>query len=168
VNSTDISLLILRCGLGAMLAAHGLNKVFGAGGIDGTTRWFEGLGFRPAWVHARLAAATEIGAASLMIVGLLTPLACAAYVGLMVVAALTDHRGNGFFIFKGGWEYVGFVGLVAVGVATLGPGKWSIDNAADWHLFGLGWASFALILGAASGLALLLVSRGSTTEAADR
>jgi putative oxidoreductase len=30
---------------------HGLNKVFGGGGISGTARWFEGLGLRP-WVFA--------------------------------------------------------------------------------------------------------------------
>ena len=32
----------------------------------------------------------------------------------MTVASLTDHRGKGFFIFKGGWEYVAFVGAIAV------------------------------------------------------
>jgi putative oxidoreductase len=168
VNNVDLSLLILRWGLGAMLAAHGVNKVFGPGGIDGTTRWFDGLGFRPAWLHARLAAATEIGAAALMIVGLLTPMACAAYVGLMVVAALTDHQGKGFFVFKGGWEYVGLVGLVAVGIAALGPGKWSLDRAANWHLFGLDWAGAALIVGVASALALLVVGRDRSTKAVNR
>jgi putative oxidoreductase len=41
----------------------------------------------------------------------------------MTVAGLTDHRGKGFFIFKCGWEYVGFVGAVAVALAFLGPGR---------------------------------------------
>jgi hypothetical protein len=45
-----------------MLPDNGVNKVLGADGIEGTTRWFEGLGFRPAWLHARVAATTEFGA----------------------------------------------------------------------------------------------------------
>jgi putative oxidoreductase len=140
-----------------MLAAHGVNKIFGEGGLDGTTRWFEAMGFRPAWLHARVAAITELGAAALMIVGLITPAACSAYAGLMLVAALSDHRGKGFFVFKGGWEYVGLVGLVAVCVAGLGPGKWSIDAVAHWHLFGVGWAALALVVGLLGALALLFV-----------
>jgi putative oxidoreductase len=166
--AVDLSLLILRLALGAMLAAHGLNKIVGAGGIEGTQRWFEGLGFRPAWLHARLAAATEIGAATLMVLGLVTPLACAAYVGLMVVAARTDHRGKGFFVFKGGWEYVGLVGVVAVCVAAMGPGEWSVDGVIDWHLVGLRWAAFSLVVGLLSAGALLSVGRGHSTGIVDR
>jgi putative oxidoreductase len=164
-SAVDVSLLILRCGIGGMLAAHGLNKIFGAGGLEGTTRWFEALGFRPAGLHARVAAMTELGAAALMIGGLLTPLACTGYVGLMVAAALTDHRGKGFFVFKGGWEYVGLIALVAVCVAALGPGKWSIDAAVHWHLFGLGWAGIALVVGLLGAVALILVGREGSTDA---
>jgi putative oxidoreductase len=111
-----------------------------------------------------VAATTEIVAAALMIAGLLTPLACTSFVGLMVVAAMTDHRGKGFFVFKGGWEYVGLVGLVAVCVAALGPGKWSIDAAIHWHLSGLSWAGFALVAGILGAVALLLVGRQHSTE----
>jgi putative oxidoreductase len=130
------------------------------GGITCTERWFDALGFRPAWVHARLAAATEPGAAAMMLPGLVTPPACAAYVGLMVVAAFIDHRGKGFFVFKGGWDYVGLVGLVAIAVAALGPGRWSVNAAIPWHPLGLAWAVFALVLGLLSATALLSVLPG--------
>jgi putative oxidoreductase len=165
MSTVDISLLLLRVGLGGMLAAHGMNKVFGPGGLAGTTQWFAGLGFRPAKLFARLAAATEIGAGSLVIIGLATPLACAAYVGLMVVAGLTDHRGKGFFEFKGGWEYVGMVGLVAVCLVALGPGGWSLDAGLHWRLSGLGWALLALLLGVSSAVVILVAGRRSTTAA---
>src|SRR5215469_4179718 len=104
-NATDVALLVLRLGMGVMLCAHAVNKVFGAGGLEGTTRWFASLGLRPAWLHARMAAATEFGAGVLMTFGFLLPAAGAAYVGLMIVAARTDHKSKGFFVFKGGWEY---------------------------------------------------------------
>src|SRR5215471_18971091 len=61
--------LMLRLTIGPMLMVHGYNKVFGSGGLDGTTRWFDGLGLHPAHVHARLAATTEIGAGAMITLG---------------------------------------------------------------------------------------------------
>jgi putative oxidoreductase len=47
----------------------------------------------------------------------------------MVVAAWT-HKGR-FFVFKDGWEYNLILGLLAVLIATIGPGRWSLDYALD-------------------------------------
>jgi len=152
----DLGAALLRLALGPMLVAHGANKVLGVGGLAGTTGWFASLGLRPAALHARVAAATEIGAGTLLVLGLLTPLAAAATVSLMLVAALTDHRGKGPFVFKGGWEYVGLVGVVAVALVALGPGAWSLDHAfglADWS--GPAWAGAIAIGGAVAALGLL-------------
>nr|WP_257910826.1 DoxX family protein [Janibacter limosus] len=90
--------------------------------MDGTTGWFRALGLRFPAVQARVAAATEMGAGVLMTLGLLTGLSSTAFVGLMAVAALTDHRGKGYFVFKGGWEYTLLVAMVAIGLAATGPG----------------------------------------------
>ena len=151
-----LGLLVIRLALGGMLAVHGLNKVFGGGGLAGTARWFEGLGLRPGWLHARLAAGNEIGAGLLMACGLAFPLAGAAFIGLMSVAAVTDHKGKGFFVFKGGWEYVAVIGVIAAALVSTGPGRYSLDAAAGWHLAGPGWAGLAIVVGviAAAGLYL--------------
>jgi len=151
----DLGMLVVRLALGPMLFIHGLNKVAGAGGIGGTVRWFEGLGLRPAWLHARLAAATELGAGVLVSVGLLTGLGASAFVGLMAVAALTDHRGKGYFVFKGGYEYTLLIAMVAVGLAAVGPGDWSLDHALGLRLSGGVWAGVALVVGVAAAGALL-------------
>ncbi len=127
-NDRDFAALTLRLAIGPMLVAHGCNKLFGKGGIEGTQRWFAGLGLRPAWLHARLAAATEIGSGTLLALGALGPLPNMAVVGLMATAAATDHRGKGFFVFKGGWEYVAVVGAGATALAGLGNGRWSLDH----------------------------------------
>jgi putative oxidoreductase len=79
--------------------------------------------------------------------GFLLPAAGAAYVGLMLVAAFTDHKGKGFFVFKGGWEYVALVVVFAACLVGLGPGRWSIDRALGLSLAGLGWAGAAVGLG---------------------
>ncbi len=154
----DLGLFVVRLALGPMLVLHGYNKVFGSGGLEGTTRWFEGIGLRPARVHARVAAVTEIGAGVAMTLGLFTGLVSAAFVGLMVVAARTDHRGKGYFVFKGGWEYVLLVAVVAVGLAATGPGSWSLDHAIGLDVSGVWWALLAAVLGVGSALGMLAVS----------
>jgi putative oxidoreductase len=83
----------------------------------------------------------------------------------MLVAGLTDHRGKGFFVFKGGWEYVGLVGLMAISLVAVGPGAWSQDEVHRWHHAGVGWAGSAAVIGAAAALVLLAARR---TPAGDR
>jgi putative oxidoreductase len=129
VDALNLGLFMLRLGTGVTLAAHGYNKFFGGGRIPGTARWFDSMGMRPGKVHALVAACTEVGAGLLLALGLLTPFAAAGFVGLMAVAFYTVHRPNGFFIVKSGWEYNFILGLIAVAVATVGPGQWSIDEA---------------------------------------
>jgi putative oxidoreductase len=160
MHDIDIAALLLRLILGPMLVLHGLNKVAGAGGLTGTARWFESLGLRPGWLHARVAATNELVAGTLMTLGLLTPLAVAAFVGLMLVAAFTDHKGKGFFVFKGGWEYVAVVGAVAVVLALIGPGSASLDAALGIERSGAGWAGAALALGLLGGGSFLLTFLG--------
>lgn len=152
-------LLLLRVVVGLAMAAHGWNKFFGGGKIAGTARWFESMGMRPnGKVHALLAASTELGAGLLFALGLLTPLAAAGIVGLMVVAAWTVHRENGFFSVRNGYELNLIIATVAVGVATIGPGQFSIDWALD-----MGWTfdprvglALSAGLGLAAGVGLLL------------
>lgn len=154
----DLGMLVLRLALGPMLLAHGWNKVAGSGGIGGTARWFEGLGLRPAWLHARLAAATELGAGALVTAGLLTGLGASAFVGLMAVATLTDHRGKGYFVFKGGCEYTVLIAMAAIALAAVGPGEWSLDHALGLRLSGGLWAGIALVVGVGAAGGLLAAS----------
>ncbi|BBX95421.1 DoxX family protein [Mycobacterium lacus] len=147
----DVGLLILRLVLGVTLAAHGMNKFFGGGRIPGTARWFESIGMKPGTFHAAVAASTETAAGFGLAAGLLTPIPAAGFVSLMVVAAWTVHRPNGFFIVKEGWEYNLVLAVSAVAVATLGAGKLSLD----WLIFGKNWLDGwqGLLLSVALGLA---------------
>ncbi len=116
----------------------------------------------PGWLHARLAAGTEIVAGVLVTLGLLTGLAAMAFVGLMAVAALTDHRGKGYFVFKGGWEYVLLVAMAAVALAVVGPGGWSVDAAVGLDLAGAWWGLAAAVGGLVAAGGLLAVFRRPT------
>jgi putative oxidoreductase len=161
---TDLPALLLRLIVGPMLLVHGLNKVRGPGGLTGTAGYFESLGLRPAKVHAGLAAGTEIGAGALLAAGALSPLPQAAVIGLMATAAGTDHRGKGFFIFKGGWEYVGVVGAVAAVSALIGPGRISLDALRGRRRSGPGWALVAAALGVAGAAGILSTVRKPEPE----
>src|SRR3954463_11179590 len=104
----DLALVVMRLSLGLTMFAHGYRHVFGGGKIKGTAGWFESLGMRPGVFHAWLASLTEMGAGSMLVVGLFTPVAAAALMGTILVALITNHWKNGFWIFnKGeGFEYV--------------------------------------------------------------
>ena len=158
-DGQSFGILLIRVVVGVSLAAHGYNKFFGGGKIPGTARWFDSMGMRPnGKVHAVLAASTELGGGLLLAAGLLTPFAGAAFVGLMVVAAWTVHKVNGFFIVKSGWEYNLILATVGVAVATMGPGRFSLDDAVGFDLafhpkFGL---AVSAGLGIVAGVGLLL------------
>ena len=132
-----ICVLLMRVALGGMIAAHGLNKFFGGGKIAGTASWFDSMGMRPGKLNALMAAATEVAAGILLIVGLITPLACAALVALMVVAIITVHAKNGFFVFNPGQgiEYCLVVAIMAIALGGLGGGKFSVDHVAQVWTF---------------------------------
>jgi putative oxidoreductase len=160
-SSVSLALLLARLVLGVVFLAHGINHIIGGGKIAGTARWFEGLGMRPGIVHAWFASLTEVGAGALLVLGLLTPVAGAGVVGVMLVAWITNHRKNGFFIFRPGegYEYVMTLTMLGIVVGTLGPGQWSIDDKVHSLNDLWGWPGFWISLGGgAIGAGLLLVT----------
>jgi putative oxidoreductase len=157
-EAVDVALALVRVVVGGMIIAHGWNHLFGGGKLDGTASWFASMGLRPGRLHAILATATEFVAGTLLILGLLTPAGAAGVLGVMVVAWITAHRTNGFFIFRPGqgWEYVMVVSAVALVIGTIGAGRWSLD-----HAFGLaasGWLGLAVTAGGGIGGAALLLA----------
>jgi putative oxidoreductase len=165
-DQLDLALLVLRLGFGVGFAAHGYAKVFGPGGLAGTSGWFDSIGMRWPSVQARLSAATEIIAGLLFAAGLMTPLAAAGMIGVMTVAFWAVHRGSGFLVVRGGWEFVAAVAIVAWAVATIGPGRFSLDNALDIEWTGWSGAVVAAVLGIASGATQLAVCYRPTAAAA--
>lgn len=157
--AVDGAALLLRAALGVVMLAHGWNHLFGAGGLDGTARWFGSMGLRPPRVHAAASGATELVAGAGLVLGLLTSLHAGAVVGVMTVALVTAHRGNGFFVFRPGqgWEYVAFLAVVATGLALIGPGAVSLDAALgiDGRLDGGVGLLLSAGLGLLGGAALL-------------
>ncbi len=151
MDDINLGMAILRVAAGVTMAMHGYAKVFKGGKLPGVAGWFDSMGMKPGKIHAPLAAFTEIGAGIGLAVGFLTPLMALAFVGLMTVAGVTVHIKNGFMILNEGWEYVFILAIIAVTIAVVGPGEWSIDGALDLHDDFTGWTG--LLISAGGGVA---------------
>lgn len=158
-DAIDLALLIFRSGIGAVMLAHGINHIVGGGRIAGTAGWFGSMGMRQPLLQAWLASLTEVGAGALLVFGLLTPLGAAGVVGVMAVAWVINHRGNGFFIFRPGegWEYVMTLLLCGLVLGAVGPGGWSLDEAFDMVDDLTGWTGLLISAIAGGGGAVLLL-----------
>ena len=156
-----IGLFLLRVTLGLTLAAHGAQKLFGwfgGLGLERTGQGLAALGFHPGRRHAWAAGFVETTSGLLLALGLLTPLAAALIVSVMIVAAVGVHMRNGFFITESGFEYNLVFGVGAGALAFTGPGAWSLDAALGWTTAGTVWGIAALAVGAV-GAALQLAQR---------
>ena len=149
-----VGLLILRVALGLTLAAHGAQKLwgwFGGGGLEGVGAWLESQGFSPGRRAALFAGVAEAGGGLALAFGLLTPLAAASIVGVMLVAIVTAHLSSGFFAQNGGYEYPLVLALGATSLAFTGPGAISLDALLGLELSGAVWGLGALLVGAVGG-----------------
>lgn len=154
----EIGLLVLRVVIGALFVGHGTQKLFGwwgDRGLDGTSGFMESLGYRPGREHAIAAGVAEAGAGALLALGLFTPLAAAAVIGVMVNAVVAVHLPNGLWVTNGGYEYNLVLATAALTVAMTGPGNWSLDAAAGWELAGPLWGVVTLLLGIVFGGAVV-------------
>lgn len=166
---------MLRVLVGAALAAHGAQKLFG---------WFEGPGwagihgamghmrFRPAPLWALLAIAGELGGGVGFAAGFLSPLPALGMIGAMAVAALAVHWPNGFFAQKGGIELTFVYAAAAVAGAIAGPGSYSVDSAIGLSLpepvTGIVAAAATVLTVAAAFVTRAAEQRVEATPAAER
>jgi len=165
----SVGLLILRLVVGLTLAAHGAQKLlgwFGGYGIAGTGQFLEQLGFRPGRFHAAQAGLAEVGGGLLLALGLLTPVAAAALVAVMLVAAVSVHLKGGFFLQGGGYEYTLVLGGAALALAFTGPGALSLDQALGISWSGVTWGLGALAAGLIGGAVPLIARKTPGTSTA--
>ena len=153
----NAGLLILRAGLGGVLAAHGAQKLFGwfgGHGLTGTAAAFEQMGFAPGRPSALAAGLGEAGGGLLIALGLATPAAGAAAAATMIPATAV-HAPSGFFATGGGYEYPALLGVSAATLTLIGPGDWSVDAGFDHRLNRPWMAGAALLASTAASLAIV-------------
>jgi putative oxidoreductase len=166
----SLGLLLARLVLGGLMLGHGAQKLlgwFGGHGLAATGGFFESLGFRPGRFLAATAAATEITSGLLLALGLLTPVAAAMMLSVMIVAAGSVHWKNGLFAASNGIEVPLLYGVGALALGLTGSGAYSLDTALGLSAIWSPAVTWALLgLGVAGGLGNLLLRRPAPVAAA--
>ena len=128
--------LILRITLAVVIFPYGAQKAlgwFGGHGFKGTMKSFTDSGIPT--VFALLAIAAEFLGPLGLAVGFLTRVAAFGIVCVMLVAIVTVHLPNGFFMnWEGnqkveGFEYHLLVLGIAITLMIVAAGAWSVDGA---------------------------------------
>ncbi|KQX49049.1 MULTISPECIES: DoxX family protein [unclassified Paenibacillus] len=125
-----LGLLIIRLVIGLSFAAHGSQKVFGwfgGYGPKGTGGFFDSIGIKPGVLMAVLAGLAEIVGGLLFAAGLWTPFGAALIALIMLGAIIKVHGKNGYWVTSNGYEYNLTLLAIAVGVALIGAGEYSLD-----------------------------------------
>ena len=117
-----LGLVVLRLCLGAIMIAHGWQKI--ADHLHGFMGILGHLGI-PAWM-AYLVVAAEFGGGILVVVGFLTRFAAFAILIDMLVAIFKVHLHNGL-THQGGFEFPMACATIAFALIFFGPGPISID-----------------------------------------
>jgi putative oxidoreductase len=123
----NLGLLLIRLVIGLTFAGHGTQKLFGwfgGYGLKGTGGWLESIGLKPGVLMALVAGLGELLGGLLFAAGVFTPVGAALIVITMLVAIITVHGKNGFWVTSNGIEYNLMLIAVAVGVALVGPGAY--------------------------------------------
>jgi putative oxidoreductase len=158
----DLALLVLRVVVGLLFVGHGAQKlfgVFGGGGLEGTAGMFDNIGLRPGWLHARAAGTAEFLGGALIALGLFTPFAAAALIGVMTAAVITVHARNGIWNSNQGYEFNVVLSAAVFALAGIGAGAWSLDNAFGFDLHGVIWAVATLAVGIIGGVGSVIFGR---------
>ncbi|MFE7353078.1 DoxX family protein [Streptomyces sp. NPDC057543] len=158
VPAGDCGLLLVRLTFGLLMAGHGSQKLFGIFGGDGlaaTGKGFAGLGYHPGVVYAALCGGSEFLGGLGLALGLFTPLASAALIGVMINAMVTVSAPHGLWDTQGGVEINVYIAVVALAIAAIGPGRLALDRRFRWGKGGWPEAAFALC-GGGIGAAIVL------------
>lgn len=123
--------LALRLPVGAILAAHGAQKLFGwfgGYGLDGTGQWMASIGLAPGYLMALLAGSAEFFGGLALVLGLLTRPAALLSAFTMLVAIFSVHIGNGLFMSNNGYEYALALFAATLALGIQGAGHFSLDQ----------------------------------------
>ena len=169
IQTLSVGLLVGRVVVGAVMAAHGAQKLFGwfgGYGLDKTGEFFGHLGFHPGRTFAAAASVAEITSGLLLALGLLGPVGPALMISVMIVAMVTVHWEHGLFAATNGIEVPLLYTSAGVALALTGYGLYSLDawlGIADWWTM----AVTGLVLGAGvlGGFANVALRRRPTTTA---
>ena len=161
-------LTVERPTIGVVLAAHGLQKLFGlwgGPGVDGFKNSLSDVGYQHADILAYVGSGGEIAGGVLLIIGLFTPIAAAGAVaflinGLLAAVSSGEHSQIFAFFLPQGHEYQITLIVLAVAVTLCGPGRYGLDAGRGWAHRPFIGSFVALLVGIAAGVAAWVLLNG--------
>jgi putative oxidoreductase len=167
-GTQNAGLLFLRIGLGAVLVAHGLQKLFGwwgGSGLHGFKNSLSDVGYQHADILAYVSAGGEIVAGVLLVLGLFTPIAAAGALaflinGLLASASARPRTHTFTYFLPDGHEYQITLVVMAVAVILTGPGRYGLDASRGWASRPFIGSFVALLAGIAAGIAVWVLLNG--------
>ena len=167
-GTQHLGLLILRVGLGVVLAAHGLQKLFGwwgGSGVGGFKNSLSDVGYQHADILAYVSAGGELVAGVLLVLGLFTPVAAAGALaflinGLLATITARPHPHTFTYFLPDGHEYQITLIVLAVAVILCGPGRYGLDARRGWAHRPFIGSFVALLVGIAAGIAVWVLLNG--------
>lgn len=171
-GTLDVGLLVVRVVLGAILFAHGLQKLTGNWGgpdLDAYRDILASSGFDYAHALSIAGPVGEVIVGVLLVVGFVTPIAAAGAIAIMINAWCYMQAGTPglqFFadqsgVTGSGVELETMLLAAAVGVVLTGPGLISLDVKRGWVRRPRFSAIGFLILGIAAGVVVWVVFNGT-------
>ncbi|WP_305092032.1 DoxX family membrane protein [Prescottella sp. R16] len=165
-GTLDVGLLILRLAVGGTLLAHGLQKLTGwwnGPGLLGYRDDLAAAGFDQARILAVAGGVGEVAGGLLLILGLITPVAAAAVLAVMINAwCLKQSAVPGLEYFApDGIEYETVLAAGAAAIALTGPGRIALDGRRSWATRPRAGSVLILLAGIAAGLAVWFVLNGA-------
>jgi putative oxidoreductase len=158
IRTADVGLLLVRVVFGGLLAAAGLQKLFGWFGGQGLTETgaiFEQIGYSPGVFFAAVAGLLEAVGGLLLLLGLFTPLACSIVIGVMINAMTATWSGGLFG--PTGYQPALLYATAGALIACTGAGVLALDHGRTWQRDGAPWAAASIVTGIAAAVAVLLL-----------
>ena len=126
-DKVDLAMTIIRVIVGIAFFAHGWQKVF-IFGFEGTGGFFGSLSIPAAGFFAIVVSLLELLGGLALILGIGTRIVGLLLAINMLVALLTVHLSNGFFVSENGYELVLILGAASLAFAITGASSISLDN----------------------------------------
>lgn len=165
LHRKDLGLFVLRAAVGGVMFAHGAQKLFGwfgGGGIEGTAKAMEHMGYEPGRQNAIASGLGEAGGGAMLVLGLATPVAGSMVAGTMA-GATAVHAPSGFFAMGGGFEYPALLGTCGLALGISGAGRYSLDHALG-HTLDRPWVGMVAFGASVVGAAAVVARRQDTVR----
>lgn len=126
----DVVLLAARVVIGGIFVAHGWQKY--DQGFAGTEQFLGGLGVPQPAIAAQVATYVELVGGALLILGLFAPVVGVLLAAQMAGAIWYAHRTSEVFVDQGGWELAAALGVSALVLGLVAPGRFTLDQLLTW------------------------------------